>query len=268
MDIQYSVLLYSKFSVNCKKLFNIIDSSNINFTELIKLRTLCIDNSKIRERVMGDEKIQITIVPCILYIYPNGGIEKYDGEFAFELINGIIQQITAQQLEYEAKLKHNEQLFSEKVDKNIDHKNTEENNSENTHENEFDRNVINKIMNNDNKIENNSIDEKPKPQRKPISDKTSIGDLFENSDTDRHRNIPQKPRIKQSNLEYVDEPEAFADEPVDMRQPIGNTIKSSPQQSTDVHGTMSKMSAMLRERENIEQLVANQNNRPNDVRRP
>ena len=90
MEPQFSVLLYSKYSPLSKEILDIIESSSVNLEQMTSLETLCIDNEKIRKRIHQNKQIDITCVPCILVIFPDGGIEKYDGVSAFEWIEEII----------------------------------------------------------------------------------------------------------------------------------------------------------------------------------
>jgi len=92
MEPQFSVLLYSKYSPLSKKLLDIIQSSPVNLEQIVSLQTLCIDNEKVRKRIYQNKQIDITSVPCILVIFPDGGIEKYDGAPAFQWIEEIIQK--------------------------------------------------------------------------------------------------------------------------------------------------------------------------------
>ena len=109
MEPQLSLLLYRKFSPLCKKLFGIVQSYNIDFSNL-SLQMLCVDNEHIRKRIQSDKQINITSVPSILIIFPDGGIEKYEGEKVFEWIEQSIlrlPQINIQQ-------NHNKPLQSER----------------------------------------------------------------------------------------------------------------------------------------------------------
>jgi hypothetical protein len=92
MESQLSVLLYSKYSSVCKNLMNTIQTSGVDFAAKLSLQTLCIDNKEIRNRILKNQQIQVTTVPCLLLIFPDGGIEKYDGAHVFEWVEGIIRQ--------------------------------------------------------------------------------------------------------------------------------------------------------------------------------
>ncbi len=92
MESQLSVLLYSKYSSLSKSLMNMIQTSGVDFTTKFSLQPLCIDNEEIRARILKNTQLQVTTVPCLLIIFPDGGIEKYDGARVFEWVEGIIRQ--------------------------------------------------------------------------------------------------------------------------------------------------------------------------------
>jgi hypothetical protein len=89
MDPQFVVLLHSKYSSNCKKLLQTIDQYGL------KIDTLCVDNEKVRKRVVKSKNVPVKVVPCILLGFPGGTIEKYDGEHAFEWITKVIGNINS-----------------------------------------------------------------------------------------------------------------------------------------------------------------------------
>ena len=91
MDHNLCVLLYSKYSTMSKKLFSILESSPINISSVVGLSPVCIDNEDIRDQILNDKKIDISLVPCILVVYQTGSVEKYEGENAFQWVNEIIR---------------------------------------------------------------------------------------------------------------------------------------------------------------------------------
>jgi hypothetical protein len=97
MESQLILLMYSKYSSLSKSIMDIIQKSGIDFTTQFGLQYLCIDNEKIRKRIIDNEQIQVTSVPCLLLIYPDGGIEKYDGKHAFEWVESILSKYSPQQ---------------------------------------------------------------------------------------------------------------------------------------------------------------------------
>ena len=93
MEPLLSVLLYSKYSSYSKQLMGFIQKSEVDLARAIGLQTLCVDNEKIRNRIMKNKDIDVISVPCLLIIYPDGGIEKYDGENVFDWIGNVISKI-------------------------------------------------------------------------------------------------------------------------------------------------------------------------------
>jgi hypothetical protein len=92
MNQQYSVLFYSQYSPNCKRILNLIENSKIDFTLLFNLTNVCIDNAEIRNRILKSTNIKINNVPCLLTIYPDGGVEKYEGSHTFNWFEEIIDK--------------------------------------------------------------------------------------------------------------------------------------------------------------------------------
>lgn len=90
---QLYILLYSKYSHQCKKYMNMINQS-ADFVSKIDLKTVCIDNEEVRKRIVNSKKIGITSVPCILVVYKDGGVEKYEGGTAFEWAEELIRKFT------------------------------------------------------------------------------------------------------------------------------------------------------------------------------
>lgn len=96
-----TVLLYSKYSEYSKQLMDMIKSSGIDFANVFAVHSLCVDNELVRQRIIKNKQIDITTVPCILTVYPNGTIEKYDGIHVFNWVNDLVSQYQAQ---YQAQL--------------------------------------------------------------------------------------------------------------------------------------------------------------------
>ena len=99
MEKQYTTLLYSKYSKYCTDLINLIENSNIDFSKETKLLPVCIDNDDIRKKIISSTNIEIDSVPTILIIYEDGGVEKYEGEDAFNWVNDIINKLKPQKLQ-------------------------------------------------------------------------------------------------------------------------------------------------------------------------
>jgi len=86
MDPERLVVLYSKYSPQCQKLLQIYDASTMDYIKMV-----CIDNSKFRERILNSQTLHVKTVPCVILIYPNGQIEKFEG---IKVTDWLIQQIS------------------------------------------------------------------------------------------------------------------------------------------------------------------------------
>ena len=93
MESQNTILLYSKYSQHSNQLMKIIDESNTDFIKNVNLTNLCVDNEIIRKRILNSKNIIVQIVPCILILYTDGGVEKYEGEDAFKWVEEIISKL-------------------------------------------------------------------------------------------------------------------------------------------------------------------------------
>jgi len=87
MEDSKVILLFSKYSSNSKRLLDLF--KNIDF-RLLNIQTICIDNPEIRKRIKNSNTIEIKTVPCILVLYSDGGVEKFDGDIVFEFSQNII----------------------------------------------------------------------------------------------------------------------------------------------------------------------------------
>lgn len=91
MDQQLCVLLYSKYSKQSKRYIEILKQSPVDITSITKLKTLCIDNEIVRQRILNSQQIDVVSVPCILIVYQDGGVEKYEGGTAFKWLEEMIK---------------------------------------------------------------------------------------------------------------------------------------------------------------------------------
>lgn len=78
---QNVICLYSKFSNSSKEFVESSGNLPINF--------VCIDNKEVRNRVISDSKLKITFVPCILSVFSDGRLEKFEGVDAFKWLENI-----------------------------------------------------------------------------------------------------------------------------------------------------------------------------------
>lgn len=85
----YVVLVYSNYSPRCKDFFTMMQQSRLDFSFV---NMLCADNETTRKRIKSNTKLQIYVVPCLLQMYPNGTIEKFDGNSAFAWLQNLISE--------------------------------------------------------------------------------------------------------------------------------------------------------------------------------
>ena len=87
MEPTLSVLLYSKYSMHSNRLMNTIKNSNVDFINRFSIQPFCVDNQNVRQRILQNKDIEINTVPCLLLTYPDGGVEKYDGQNLLNWVN-------------------------------------------------------------------------------------------------------------------------------------------------------------------------------------
>ena len=88
------ICLYSKFSSNSKNFVESAGNLPINF--------ICIDNKDIRNRIISDSKLTISFVPCILCLFSDGRLEKYEGSDAFSWLEDIKKEVQPQTVQPQA----------------------------------------------------------------------------------------------------------------------------------------------------------------------
>ena len=88
------VLLYSKFSEACNTILE--DAGDLDF-----IHKISIDNKKIRRQILNEEKLNINYVPCILVLYDNGTVEKYECEKAIEWVREVSENYDEDESEEE-----------------------------------------------------------------------------------------------------------------------------------------------------------------------
>lgn len=92
MNQQFIALLYSQYSPNSKRLLDLIQNCSVDLSTAVGLHTVCVDNEEVRARILKSSQIDIQVVPCILMVHPDGGVEKYDGGNAFKWVEEVIQR--------------------------------------------------------------------------------------------------------------------------------------------------------------------------------
>jgi len=240
MEPQYSVLIYSKYSNNCKTMLETIQNSGVDFPNIVKLQLLCIDNEKIRHRIQSNKQIDVKTVPCILSIYSNGNVEKYDGDHVFKWVNGVIDQMnpkpTKEQLEYEraqrAQYERQQQEIREAEMRRLEEMKKGEA-------------VREERIANEEKMAIQSAKSYPPSKTRNMKPVTSVDDIP--YDDDRHISKPKPPTIRSGAMEYDMDESLFQDEMPTHRKP--ESLKSQE----DPHGTLAKMKAMMQGREDIEE---------------
>lgn len=254
MEPQLSVLLYSKYSPISKKLMDLIQSSQVDFSSLFSLQTLCVDNEKIRNRILDNAQLDITSVPCVLLIYPDGGIEKYDQSHVFEWVEQIINkfappppppELSTSQKTYEQSDKVKEQRVIEEKEL-IKH---EREKLREKQRKKYEDHIGNKSSPNDSR----KIEIEPHSSEKEVDEVigTRIEDLDSDYKTDRHRNRKPIGSIREDSGNYTLDDDLFSGSPSDMRRPKRGTIKgisksSSDQKSMDI---MTKAKELAKGRE-------------------
>ena len=88
------VLLYSKFSNESRKLLDQLEKMP---SVLSSLSLLCIDNKDVHKRIMNDEKIKVTGVPCFIQLNDEtGNYDIYEGDNATNYFKKIQQAMDDQ----------------------------------------------------------------------------------------------------------------------------------------------------------------------------
>lgn len=84
------VYLFSKYSNACNSFTDLVNSANIDY-----LSPVCVDNKLVRNRILSS-KFNIQALPCLLFIYTAGNIEKFEGEACFRWAEELKQKMTPQ----------------------------------------------------------------------------------------------------------------------------------------------------------------------------
>lgn len=85
---EHLVVLYSKYSPQCRRILQVYDEHSMDY-----IRLICIDNANIRKRISAS-KLGISTVPCVLLVYPDRKVEKFDGQGVMDWIMQQIRQNT------------------------------------------------------------------------------------------------------------------------------------------------------------------------------
>jgi hypothetical protein len=93
MEQKLCVLLYSKYSQHCQRLTGMINSCGFDFYDGVGMSTLCIDNEDIRAKIQTSNNIEIQTVPCILSVFVDGSVEKFEGDSVFAWVEEKIHRM-------------------------------------------------------------------------------------------------------------------------------------------------------------------------------
>jgi len=109
--LQMDVLLYSKFSHQSNKLLVQLEKT----PDLISsLNIVCIDNKKIRDKIINDEKVKIKVLPCLIRLNEEtGNFDIFEGSNAFDFFTKLQQKI----FENEKEKLEREQLEREQLER-------------------------------------------------------------------------------------------------------------------------------------------------------
>lgn len=91
MQPEYLIVLFSKYSSVCQSLLELYDEQSMN-----TIKFVCIDHSSIRKRVLEDKILQIKQVPCVLFVYPQNRIEKFEGANVTKWLSEKLLQLQPQ----------------------------------------------------------------------------------------------------------------------------------------------------------------------------
>ena len=222
MEPHLSTLLYSKYSSMSKQLLNKINESGIDVYSLLSIQLVCIDNDNIRTRILQNKDIEIKSVPCLLIVYPDGGVEKYEVPHIFEWFEHVIKRYTPPPPpEPQTPPPPPE---SKPVPKKVQKK---KNRSE-INKREYEKYKRNQMA---------QQEEIPERMEEDPNEFTAISDLqSEEEDEDesneeyesRYKTPKTKARLRQNDGNYSNEDEElFKGEVPDMRNAVGNSIKKS-----------------------------------------
>ena len=85
------ILLYSKYSNFSKYFISTMNQSNI--MNKLPIKFLCVDNEKLRKRILTSKQIKIHNIPCILVVQKNGVVDKYEGTDCFLWLEDMVQKL-------------------------------------------------------------------------------------------------------------------------------------------------------------------------------
>lgn len=219
-----------------------IQNSGVDIFSKTGLQALCIDNENVRRRIRQNRSIEITTVPCILTIYSDGGVEKYEGAHSFRWIEEVINRFAPPPPPVQPPRRPipAPSIPEDYEEPSRDPKQPPEPQPQPEHE--------------------------QRPRMRPIPNKTdqpgltSIDDIptddeMENT-ADRYVNKPAPARMIQDAGNYMEDPNLFNGDQTDMRQARKSALRPNvqPTRANDPNDIMSKADAMRKGRVEINQM--------------
>lgn len=236
---RYSILLYSKYSNRCSELLNILAQNNIDNIFL----KLCIDNEVIRKRVKNNKSIDVKLLPCILNVYDNGVVEKFEDDYAFEVVRPILMEI--QNNRVMPNIQPPQQIKPRQV---IHEEQEEEEEVEIPKPPPKKTKKLTKIVEEDEANDENETDQNNTPNQE---------------ENDRYKNPPKKKMMLSDEHNYVEDEELFKGEQPEIRKESSKTIRSNTQKNqNDPNGTLAKAKELAQMRDRLDEEINNPRDRP------
>lgn len=295
MEPTLCVLVYSKYSSECQKVFRLLQESGLNLSQQLQL--LCIDNAEIRKKIQKT----ITYVPCVLCVFPPGvpnRIEKLEGPYAVTWIQKLIEsaqpivraqplpppQAPPQQPPPPQALPQQQPLPQIEEENDIVEELLEERPSRSRTPSKASSRASSRTSRR--RVAQvtpvpEALEELTEPEtrsakkhytRRPVvaEELDEDPEYIEPQETirealsDRHRSVVQPKRLRQNDQQYIESEELFSGEVPDARRPPSHVTKADTQNRTtqDPHGTMARAKALAMGRDEFDKESANPANRP------
>lgn len=241
MNPKYHILLYSDYSNECKEFLQASSGMNLPF------QYLKVDNPEVRKRILGNSELGVCMVPCLICVYPNGTVEKYEGDQAFLWLSEVIRQNTPPPPEPE----EIKQVPVQRVDP------PRASASQKT----VAKKPINRLPQNTPLValpEEDEIEFMEPLSGPDFSTESPMEDPQdapeEERPHDRHVKLPFPKRIREDDKGYVEDEALFPGEPVDHRKEPSNTVKrkASSMPERDISGAVARAKQLEKERAGIE----------------
>jgi hypothetical protein len=239
-------------------MFDIISASGIDILDT-HIQLLCIDNESIRQRIKQNNQIDISSVPCILSIFSNGKVEKYDGSYAFSWIETLIlrlkppppppppfppappQRLQPPPRKTQTKIRPRPEPREE----------------------------VTQDMEQEELPDEEEITQDPSRDNQTSIENIIYEDEESQEETDRHITKPSPRRIRQDEGSYIEDDNLFSGEMTDNRKQPKNTTKGKADKKTvDANGIKAKADELAKLRELDDKQLGHPARRPLGDRRP